>query len=300
MFFWAHLLPGGAERTLKSLGLGPDVAVVSKGWIPGQERVQITLLIEDERLPHLRALLQQHGKEPLESTRDVYTDEELDSARLLIVWTHNDVDVLGGPRLGTTYDMSSACPSCGAGARQSSAMVIDKDNKKTLKKLRATATSYEDMLVDEGLAAQLASSDLTGFSFQDVYSATYHQDPKTRPKESAKTKLPWKQVIATHTMPPMSPLSTGFEPAKCQACKRGGVHTMNIPTRIVYHAKDLAGIQDFNTTWEWFEEIKFNGDVSNALFPYPWFLVTPKVMHFFRDAGVKSFDWIPIRVVEDE
>jgi hypothetical protein len=51
-----------------------------------------------------------------------------------------------------------------------------------------------------------------------------------------------------------------------------------------------------NTTWEWFGDSKFDGDVSDALFPYPWFLVTPKVWRVFRDAGVTSFDWLAIRV----
>ena len=51
-----------------------------------------------------------------------------------------------------------------------------------------------------------------------------------------------------------------------------------------------------NVTWEWFGDFNFEGDVSNALFPYPLFLVTPKVWRIFRDAGVTGFDWIPIRV----
>jgi len=71
------------------------------------------------------------------------------------------------------------------------------------------------------------------------------------------------------------------------------------PTRLAYRAKDLVGIQDVNVTWEWFGEFRFDGDVSDALFPYPWFLVTPKVRRIFLDAGATGFDWIPIRVVDE-
>jgi hypothetical protein len=49
---------------------------------------------------------------------------------------------------------------------------------------------------------------------------------------------------------------------------------------------ELVGIKDVNLTWEWFGGSKYNGVVSEALFPYPWFLITPKVWRVFRDAGV--------------
>ena len=73
---------------------------------------------------------------------------------------------------------------------------------------------------------------------------------------------------------------------------------MELPTRLVYRASDLEDIRDVNVTWEWFGEVNFDGDVSDALFPYPWFLITPKVWRIFRDAGVTGFDWIPIHVVD--
>ena len=71
---------------------------------------------------------------------------------------------------------------------------------------------------------------------------------------------------------------------------------MNEPPRLVYRAWDLDRTEDVHTTWEWFESWSFDGDVSDALFPYPWTLVTPKVRRVFLAAGVTSFDWLPIRV----
>ena len=71
---------------------------------------------------------------------------------------------------------------------------------------------------------------------------------------------------------------------------------MNEPPRLVYRTWDLERTEDVNTTWEWFESWSFDGDVSDALFPYPWLLVTPKVRRVFVAAGVTSFNWLPIRV----
>ena len=97
----------------------------------------------------------------------------------------------------------------------------------------------------------------------------------------------------------MSPRSTGIQPYHPCPCKRSGYNTLpEIPPRLTYRAADLVGIKDVNLTWEWFGGSKYNGDVSDALFPYPWFLITPKVWRIFRDAGVTGFDFIPVRVVE--
>jgi hypothetical protein len=55
-----------------------------------------------------------------------------------------------------------------------------------------------------------------------------------------------------------------------------------------------------NRMWEHFGFARWNGDVKTAVLSEPNFLVTPKVWRIFRDAGVTGFQWLPIRVVEDE
>ncbi|MDC0748404.1 hypothetical protein [Polyangium mundeleinium] len=147
------------------------------------------------------------------------------------------------------------------------------------------------MLVDEKLAGTLAESGLTGISFRGVFAAF---------EKRGHIQLPWRQICAAHTMPPLSPRSTGIEPSELCACGRSGFDTPSeVPLRLVYRASDLADIRDVNVTWEWFGDARFDGDVSDALFPYPWFLVTPKVWRIFHDAGVTGFDWMPIRVVDE-
>src|SRR5690349_19146634 len=109
-------------------------------------------------------------------------------------------------------------------------------------------------------------------------------------------------MCAARTLSPMSPKSTGIHrDYPCALCNRSGYSTrVAEPTRLIYRAKDVANIDDVMTTWEYFGEPQFDGKVEEAIFPYPWFLVTPKIMRVIRAAGNVPFDWLPIRVVDDE
>ncbi|TKD03527.1 hypothetical protein [Polyangium fumosum] len=281
-------IPGGPETVLGLAKCGPDVAVADEGdyW------TDITLDEKDERLPLLLSLLKERGITWIERRRDRFTDEELESARLLAMEYFSPAgSIFAGPRVGTKYDMGKACMRCGAGARQTSAMVVDGQELHVIEGRRAAATCYNDMLVDEKLAGALAQSGATGITFRGVFAAF---------EGRGHFQLPWRQLCATHTMPPMSPRSTGIEPYKPCTCRRSSFTTpREIPTRLVYRASDLADIRDVNVTWEWFGEVNFNGDVYDSVLPFPLFLVTPKIRRIFRDAGATGFDWIPIRVVDE-
>ncbi|MDI1483516.1 hypothetical protein [Polyangium sp. y55x31] len=286
-------VPDPRKSILEPAGCGPDVAEVDEIVIQGTRSVYLraAMYVDDPRLPILQGRFQALGLEPLESRWDEFTEAELDAAPLLVMLYDNNDQVFGGPRLGTTYDMSEACPRCGAGARQTSAMIIDGEDLPKLEGRRAAATYYDDMLVDEKMAEQLASAGLSGLSFRGVCA---------RMEDGRRVELPWQQVCATRTLPRMSPRSTGIEPYKPCACGRSSfTNPSEVPLRLTYRAKDVADIRDVNVTWEWCGEVKFNGDVSKAVFPCPLFLVTPKVRRIYLGAGVTGFKWLPIRVVED-
>ena len=294
--FDSKSIPGGAQAVLAPAGCGPDVATVENVPVLRQVVVRVTLEARDPRLPVLLQLLKQHGEDWLDVRWDHYTDEELDQAPLIVMSHRTDHEVFGGPRMGTKYDMASACPTCGTGARQTSALMIDGEGLATLEGLRAASTYYSDILVDEALAEELEDSGATGLSFRSVYAVM---------EDKRQVKLRWRQMCAAHTLPPMSPRSTGVERwapgdergCACTSCGRCGFSSIsNDPARLVYRAQDLSGAEDVNTTWEWFEYWQFNGDVSEDKFAYPWFLVTPKVQRVFRAAGVTAFEWLPIRV----
>ena len=104
---------------------GPDVATVEDVPVLRQVVVWVTLEETDPRLTVLLQLLEQHGEEPLEYHEDRYTEEELDGARLLVMHPNRECEINGGVKWGMTYDLSGACPACGTGGRQTSAVFVD-------------------------------------------------------------------------------------------------------------------------------------------------------------------------------
>lgn len=282
-------IPGGAQTILGPARCGSDVADVDEVPVLRQMIVWVKLETTDERLPVLIQLLKQHNVDWWARREDHYTDEELEEARLIIMWTLNEYKVFGGPRMGTRYDLENACSACGAGARQTSALIIDGEDLLKLEGRRAASTCYSDIVVDERLAEELERIGAVGLSFRSIYAAM---------KDKRQVKQRWRQMCAAQALPPMSPRSTGVvREDPCASCKRSGFATWpENPPRLVYRAQDLVHAEDVNTTWEWFGPVNFDGDVSDALFPYPWFLVTPKVMRVIRAAEPKAFRWLPIRV----
>ncbi len=240
----------------------------------------------------LLKLLEQHGVQWTELHVDRYTEEELDGARLLLMHPNRQCEIDGGVEWGMTYDLSGACPACGTGGRQTSAVFLDGKQLSELQGQRAGATYHGHVLVDEGLAAELESLHASGVSFRPVYAVM---------PDKRQVRLRWRQLCANRTLPPMSPKTTGLARERvCEVCKRNGYFRTNeAPTRIVYRASDLHDAEDVNVSWEhqWFAALE--PDLRDSLLSWPWLLVTPRVRRVFRDAGVTSFDWLPIRVEDD-
>ena len=276
---------------LDAAACGPDVAVDEYIPVLRQHSVWVTLIDTDERLPRLLALLRHHGVEWIEIRRDRYTDEELDRSKLIIAQPNRECEVIGGVEYGTTYDLSGACPACGTGARQTSALFIDGEDIEKLEGHRAGASIFWHVLVDERLAAELENIGATGLSFRSVYAVM---------RDKRQIKLRWKQLCAERTLPPMSPRTTGLvRDRACRVCNRNGyARTPEEFKRIHYRARDVERVDDVNMTWEWFGFAKLQPNLRDSLLSYPWLLVTPKVMRVFRNAGVTEFDWLPIRVDE--
>ena len=291
--FAGNHIPGGAQAVLGPARCGVDVATVDDVPVLRQIEVWVTLEKTDPRLPMLCQLLKKHGEDWLEWHEDHYTEEELDGAPLLLMHPNRQCEIDGGVLWGMTYDLSVACPACGTGAPQTSAVFVDGDQLGELTGHRAGATYHGHVLVDEGLAADLESSNATGLSFRGVYAVM---------PDKRQVKLRWKQLCAGRTLPPMSPRTTGLTRNQaCEVCGRNGYFRTNeAPTRIVYKASDLRDVDDVNLSWEnmWFASLE--PELRDSLLSWPWLLVTPKVRRVFLAAGVTSFDWLPIRVEDAE
>ncbi len=284
--FHATDIPGGADAILGPSGCGPDVVKLKAyTWeeIGGIEhpgvKVDITLDENDPRVSKVFALLDQYGEERWVDRDDVYTEDELQAAPLLVIVPWGDVLALGV----ATYDESKACPRCRTGRRQTSALHIDREDLKPIEKLRIAATMKRDILVQDIDVERLLAAGITGALFWPVYA-----DNKAGDAE----ELRRQQLFIEHVMPPMSPKSLLDRKQVCPDCGRGWfLHLSKYPFRFVYRREDLANIQDVNLTWEWFGEPPWYSEGVGTMVggpPHPWALVTPKVMNLLRGKTKKE------------
>jgi hypothetical protein len=289
--FGSDSIRGGVQAVLGPARCGPDVAKVNEEAVLRTINVSVTLEETDPRLPVLLDLLRHYGEDWLERHYDQYAQEELDSARLLLIKRTRRCEFDGGVKYGTTYDLSGACPACGTGGEQTSPLFINGEDLGNLEGQRAGETYDGHLLVDEGLAKALERIGATGLSLHEVYAEW--RDKRT-------LKLPWKHLAARRTLPPMSASTTGLarnEP--CEVCKRNGYFpTREEPLRAVYRTSALRDVDDVNWSWENERFAVLEAELRESQLSQPWLLVTPKVWRVFRDAGVTCFDWLPIRVEE--
>ena len=292
--FDARTVPGGAATILDAAGCGPDVAEVSE--VPGSDIIKgiyvwVKLDDGDERITKLHELLNRYSVEVKEVDYIEYSNEDLQSARLLWMSPNINESVCAGLIEGTKYDMTDACANCATGARQTSALYIDgyDETLAMVRKHRAIGSFDGDILVDGGMAKKLKDAGVTGISFGEV---------RARLPSKKWRMLAREQILITHTMPPRRFESTTSEDKYlCKVCRRGGHGYTPMKS---YYSEDLVGMQDFNLTWEWYGEFwpKPKDKHAYAKWPSPATLVTPKVMNIFREAGVTTFDWTPMFLEE--
>ena len=285
----AHDLPNGAEGLFEGTGCKPNVTSIDDSTILNVHEVIVWLKFDagDPLVMTVREYLAKHGMEPWGGEYTEYSEEDRQNARLL--WMSRDINeyASSGLRHGTNYDLSEACGHCKAGARQTSALYVDGDDLRKIRKHRAIGSWNENILVDGGMVKKLKDAGVTGISFGDV---------RARLKNEKWTSVARDQILIHHTMPPMrGELTADDEKYLCQVCRRGGHQKF---PKNPYREEDLVGMLDFNLTWEWFGDFWPANKEKQRLEkrPSPSVLVTPKVMNIFRDAGVTTFKWTPVAI----
>ncbi len=285
--FHATDIPGGADAILGPSGCGPDIVKLKAyTWeeIGGIEhpglKVDITLDEKDPRVSKVFALLDKYGEERWVDREDIYTEDELQAAPLLVMFSTQADSAMGW----TTYDESKACPKCGTGVRQTSPLhIVFPEAVKRMEKLRVAFTIENDVLVQDVHVERLLAAGITGALFWPV-----HADNKAGVLE----ELRHQQLFIDHVMPPMSPKSFLNRKQVCSDCGRGWyTQVMDYPSRFVYRREDLANIQDVNLTWEWFGEPEWYSEGAGTMMQgprHPWVLVTPKVMNLLRGKTKKE------------
>lgn len=290
----SHRLPGGAKKLLETTGCGPDVAQVERIQLD-ENRVDETIAFlfeaSDPRIDKVLAIVHSHDEDPIVAPYYEFTEEERQSAPLLMMSQDANENVVGGAIEGTKYDLTTMCPHCGAGVRQASPLYIFYKQLQMVRNHRAIGSARGAILVDGGMVKKLRDHNVTGITgFGEVYA---------RMKKGGRSLVAREQIFFDHTLPPESPNAQFDRSTACPLCRRGGMKTVGGPPwRTVYRRQDLNNIRDFNQSWEWYGRLELNDDPRKIRLPRPITLVTPKVMNIFRDAGVTTFEWTPI-FVED-
>ncbi|MBK9261724.1 MAG: hypothetical protein IPM54_18225 [Polyangiaceae bacterium] len=295
--FDAADISGGADAILGPSQCEKEVVKIAHYKILGRIDVTLQLDNNDARVPKLLALLADAGAKAWINRNDIYTEDELQAARLLFVSNWIDASAWGGPRFGTTYDMSQACPTCATGARQTSPLIVGDIELRTVEKHRVASTNHADLLIRDTDVERLIAANITGAVFWPA---------SVKRKSGEISELRWQQAVIEHVMPPMAASSYLDRKGVCPTCHRGGfTGVSDQPLRITYRAEDLANIHDFNRTWEWLGEYgTTEEEVQQGRWSHPGVLVTPKVMNLLRaktkkEAKYQGCDFIPVWL-EDE
>lgn len=289
-------IPGEAQGLLENTGCGPELLSPSWGWdnydldnggkfIGHEDFVHLTIEDDDERLPKVLAFLTSIDEEPSVSVQRVYSEEDLQTALLLMMSTGSTRLQSHSRELGTKYDLKDACPHCGTGAKQSWYARIKRKELPLLRKHHAINTLDGFTLVNATMRSMLADAQITGISFTDVQARDGVGDWISIDRE---------QILIESTLPPMrGELAPNEREDVCTVCHRGGHHVF--ASNRYYREEDLVAMKDFNFTWEWFGSFKFDGNARTSDLSFPHVLVTPKAMNLFRDAGVaENFKWQPL------
>lgn len=210
----------------------------------------ISLYMDSREYRELVAELDRRGIQYSENFRQVFSEEELESAEYLVLESAYHWGYPQGNYRQLCFDLSVACPLCGNGASQKAPFRV----KPPLPKRREWVLLHwvYEHLVTERIANLMLEAGLTGFTFWPILHKTGQEIPG------------WKQLHIEHELPSMSarttfPIVSGESdpeiekqfgvrnPPLCPCGKLG----RNFPETYYYDRTNLDHFQDFNKAFEW-------------------------------------------------
>lgn len=221
-------------------------------------------------------------KDMFVTRKRIFSTKDLLAAELLCFMTSTAPRGYSGSDLGNTYDFSLACPKCGTGAKQVPPLIFKLDGAR-VGKLKIFITLDSDILISPFLADYLQKNRVTGLELGEVVSFR------------GKQKLPWLQIRVANQLPSMAPSSRGItRENSCSVCDRDGYFiTLEEPTEIHYHRKELTNVFDFNIS----RELYGNSGVRDfRYFARPKIIVKPKVLQLFLEQGIKGVHFTPVYI----
>lgn len=209
------------------------------------------------------------------------TDEALDDCPWLRL-RFRTVGIVGGFNYDQSFDLSKACPTCGAGAEPRPTLVANLTDMR--KKLIAHTAHEGQIVVLKEVADALSQAKLTGFSLQPVLHFANHI-PDAR--------YCWLRIDSV--WPRMHPKRILAIEDPCPTCARAGhFDTYEVRPEFWYHEQP-ANACDFNFTWEFFGVwrhplSKRPSPIGGMRMP----IVSQKVRRLFADYGMKRLSYEPV------
>jgi hypothetical protein len=242
----------------------------------------------DERLPQLRDAIASAAIVWTEKREHIFTQAELETSPLLWLIIRRAERGYGGPKYGTKYDLSQACPRCGTGAIQLSPLHLNPAE------IPASGSAFRtldgEILFSLYLGRILNSANISGL---ELRAARSHKTA---------VELPWVQLIGKMKMPPMSPTSKGIlRENPCPRCEQDGYfHSANMPIEIEYSSSEvtLDGLSDVVHTYEHFGNSVLREPFEDSHFAQPLLLIKPKVFKVLRKHKVRGLEFVPVNIVE--
>jgi hypothetical protein len=217
-----------------------------------------------------------------ESIKKVYSFEELIEFDLLLMQVRKVAFGNGGPKYGTKFDLSDACPLCGSGAKQISSL-----------RVRPSDLKGKAGIVNSSDYDYLFSENLVGSSFENIKSQ--FRQVKSSIDGSF---LPWWQLLPQIHLPYFEASSLGIlRENHCHICNRDGYfHDAFCPIELKYDKNKITenNISAINFTSELFGNSVIKDPMENSHFAQPMLIVNVEVFKMLYMQKVKGLEFLPI------
>lgn len=182
-----------------------------------------------------------------------------------------------GEERGTKYDESSACPNCGAGAKQVGSLVLDL--KRIPKGKDIAKTIAGEVVVSRRVAELFARNGVTGVALGPV---------RLSAASSAESKDWFQLIVPASDAEIIAPTRVGIDPfnddptGECR-CSVGDLIGLNLLSEVTIRAT-TRGDSDFVSSRQ------FIGVRRGLLRPERVILISPKVWRLIESERIKGVD----------
>jgi hypothetical protein len=198
-----------------------------------------------------------------------YTPEEIQSAEMFLLYSLSVFEPCG-EMCGTEYDESAVCPSCGAGARQSTDLYLEPES---IPRRGLSRTIAGEMVVSHRLMRALQAHGITGAAFLPV------REPSGRVLKN------WHQLVITSAPVDIVPPTLvgdhpfGLDEQGKFRCPQGHVLGLNLLSELWIRKEGHDGSDLVRTR-------QLIGARRGVLHPQPRLLISPRLFRLLRELKV--------------